>query len=601
MASNLTSLACKRVCKDLKELNEEIEAKKLVGVNAMPYNDNISELHANIIPSSGPYKGVIMHVVIAIPSTYPQASPSGRMSDGFPFNHSHHEHIHLRGNNYVLCADYLSDFEFFFKSIDGGQIQAGYGWTPAMTISKLLVSLQQFFAQTDLSTPSEKDLEVIKQKINNYVCACGHKTSNPHPILINEEEFNKHNSTNSVKEITEKIEQLNNESKIDADKNTTKKRSIEQIKELTTCSFTRENVVDNNMMILGYPILATQDKRNRIHSTLIPEPISYEFFATETQKNPDKLDYYSSIQFRTASGKLYNQFLPIYINEAHFKRSQQHIENAISILSADTASGQQQYDFKPMMILRVIPNLMNQMVVMIMNCNIHESENIIMAYCHLMRLFVRFADAYPVLVSFIRNKIQNFVKYRNDRIKTQVPDLGEFIVMLGLNAILKKTEKVYTYTDPDMKNVLMDEFFARQVFWIEKDLPNVYELPQNDRLTKCFQQTAVSIKLLVFNIMFSKKFLFHGVTKLLDDQYGLPPAHIVESFQQLIKRIKNIGSYRDFLQAIDYFTIIDTPEKMIKQLDRAKYLSDDSAYTGIKQKKPTTRNVMNTVQRRYIQ
>ncbi len=577
---SLSPLAIKRIYKDLKELNEEIEKKKLVGVNALPYNDNLNEIHANIIPSDGPYKGMIMHVILIIPATYPQGSPSGRMAQGFPFDHNHHEHIHSRTQGNVICADYLSDFQQYFQMMDGGQIKAGYGWTPAMTLSKLLVSLQQFFAQTDLRIPSETEIKKTKQNIDAYSCKCGHKTIQPFPSLVSEQEFNE-----TVNSVINKISNNMKNVSIDETKkksNDIKKRQMDQIKELLTCSFTRENPIDNKTVILGYPILTNLDSRNRIHSTLIPEPFSYDFFASEIQRNDFKLDRYSSTTFRSASGKPYNQFLPIFINEEHFERARQHIENSISILSSNTASGENKYDFDQMMIPRVLLNLMNQMVVMMMDCSVHESESIIMAYCHLMRLFVKFTEIYPKLVKYIRDKTANFLNNNEDRSKTHVPDLGEFIVALGINAILPKNkyESICTFDDPKMKKVLLDEFFARQIFWIEKDNPTIYGVAQNERLRLSFNQTLVSNKLLVFNLMFSKFFLFEGVTNNLDSQYGLPPVHIIESFQQMIKKIKNINSYPEFLQAINYFNVLDTPDKLISQLNRAKSISEQRGYTG---------------------
>ena len=483
--NNLSTNATKRLLRDLNELRKS----PIPGVSIASVNDNIFDLHTNIIIPEGDYEGLMLHVIINIPPTYPLSSPTGYMANNFPFKHEHHEHIHGRS----LCNDYLSNFDGYFKSIDNGKIVAGSGWNPSITLKGLLMMLKTFFVDTDRSKPHKKMVDNVFKLTENYKCHdCGHTTKNPYP------------------ELPDVIEELN---KIDNTINNIENAAIERAKMNLICSISKDNYFENPDIILGYPIHLNIDKFNRLWTKLIPEMICYEQYVLEIQKSGvNKLDNFNKINFKTASGQKYNNWLAIYISETHYQKNIQCIKNTISVIS-NGIKGIKENEFVPGMVIRVLPCLMNKMVVSLMNSETHESENAIFAFCHYLRLLMRMFKEYPELPNKIDSHIESFIKHRKNRNKEKVSDMGEFIIKLSLS-------KKYSYNDDKIKIPLLEEYFARQVFWINKKdryihkNTNIYE-----RLDKTFSMTEISNKLLVFNLMMNDFFIFDGVEQKLDQNY----------------------------------------------------------------------------------
>lgn len=534
--------ASKRIMKDLKE----IEKDPVEGCSIAPYEGNLFKLHVNITVQDGPYKGNIMHIVLDIPPTYPHSSPAGSMAPEFPFGQEDHEHIHGTG----ICNDYLSNYESFFKMIDGGNIQAGSGWTSACTLKSLLMILQQFFVDPDNVKPNENHINRVRTMIDKYECPCGHTTKNPDPPI--------HSSSESKQEV---IESSSVSSLSDL--------QIKRAREVLICFASKENIIDNKDIKLGYPIDLNRDRYGRIHPNLVPELISYEQYILEVQKNGGFVSCSrNGTKFRTASGKTYTNWLPIYINEEHFNNVRQHTENCISVIS-NGIRGVEKNDFQPEMVIRVLPCLMNKMVVAIMNGNLHESESAIFAYCHYLRLFMRFLHEYKDLQDKIEHKMAKFSTDVKSRDKQNIGDIGEFIICLALS-------KQFTYDK--MKDVLLGEYFARQIYWINKENDRFLKNISNN-MAGIFNTVKISNHLLVFNLMMTKTFVFTGVEEKLDQNYGLPPQPIIDGFQQLIKKIKAIQDYPTLMKAISYSDKITSQNDMINFYKEAIIMSQSQGYT----------------------
>lgn len=572
--------ALRRLMNDLKELTKE----PVIGASIAPISDeNLFTLHANIVIPEGPYQGLMMHVIINIPESYPASSPAGSMAVNFPFTDAEHMHIH----GTALCNDYLSNYEEFFKRIDGGEIKAGSGWTPAMTLKGLLMILRTFFAETDRPDPSPSFIKTITAKIAAYKCPeCGHTTANPLPDVTMMEPvkdtiegsiFDLADSLDSSLTITTCSSSSSSSStSVDEDKARAeaKARAIMHL----VCSISKENYIDDPKIILGYPVSLKLDHRNRLDTKLFAEMTSYEQFILGVQNiGVEKLDDWQRIKLRSPTGHLYNNWFGIYIDEDHFQRNLEHIQNTLSVLSNGSIMGTRENEFKAYMVLRVIPALMNQMVVAIMCGESYESENMIFAYCHYLRLFLRFLAAYPVLDRHIDDEIAEFISSAENRNKSKVPDLGEFWVKLFLS-------KRYQYDDPKVKTPLIEEAFARQVMWIHKADPTLYTLGPNDykrRLEETFKHTLVSNRIFVFNIVMGRTFNFPGVEDKLDSNFGLPPVKIVEELQATIKQIKDIKSYPELMKALRYSDVIKSDNDMFSLLVRSVNMSEKQRYTSL--------------------
>ncbi len=588
----MSSIAIKRLSKDLKDVHKAIENKSLVGVSIQPVKEDLFCMHANITVLGGPYEGFDMHVVFRFKENHPISSPSGNMLS--PFGQREHEHVH--GNS--ICMDFLSNFESYFKSIDGGTIKAGYGWTPATSLTQLLIAVQQFFIDPDLKSPLTKsEVNELMVKLVNYKCEeceCSNVSSSPSPSPSTSSPLD---SVPSVTDLTIV------EKTID----------VKRIENILFCPITSETVFDEGV-ILGYPIDSTQkqpsrpqnsrssgssssssnsNKNNlsREHSgkfmemTLIPEIMSYVQIADSMMNNSEHRSGsgsgygYGREQFRSTSGKSFTDFLPCYINKEHYKRAYVHINNAISILSGNTRSGDAAYDFQPAMVLRVLPALMNKTVVNVSRAEMHESESMIMAYCHLLHLFLSLCRIYSKqLIETIHTTVANFVNDDKMRCKQVVPDIGEFIILLSVQSLLVKDKKQYSINDPQIKRDLLQEYFARQVFWINKADPSVYNksVSVTDKVKRSFDASIVSNRLLVFHLMFAKYFISDNVETYLNANFGIPPQNVIDDFQQIIKRIKMIDKYSTLFTAIEFNEIKD-----INQMDTfLKKAYDRSRYNG---------------------
>ncbi|CAF5229717.1 unnamed protein product, partial [Rotaria magnacalcarata] len=105
-----------------------------------------------------------------------------------------------------------------------------------------------------------------------------------------------------------------------------------ELLEKLTCGVTKQNVIENNIC-LGYPLLVKRNNYGKLQSETVLELISYDAYVAEIQKSgEDKLDYYEHLKFCSVTGKDYNHWLPIFINEAHFQKGQTIIQNSISVI-----------------------------------------------------------------------------------------------------------------------------------------------------------------------------------------------------------------------------------------------------------------------------
>ncbi len=88
--------------------------------------------------------------------------------------------------------------------------------------------------------------------------------------------------------------------------------------------------------------------------------------------------------------------MPIYISEEHYKKNLTVINNSLTVLKYGP-SGIKKYDFYPEIILDVMPTILNMLTVNLLDGKIHQSVAAIEAYCHIIRLMIRFIAQYPEL------------------------------------------------------------------------------------------------------------------------------------------------------------------------------------------------------------
>lgn len=543
MAANTLAYkgALRRLQRDLKEIDKE----PIPDASLAPHADTLFELHGNLIIPDGPYAGLLVHLIFTFDEGFPATSPFGKMGQNFPIGHEHYHHLYGDG----ICNDYLRNFQDWFKSQDGGEMKAASGWSPGVTLKGLMLVMKQFFCETDRPLPSKSKIERVFAQVEDYKCdICGHTTKTPFPPLPS--------SNDNAFEEKEK-------DKGKEEDNPAKERARRTL----VCGDSKENFVDSPEICLGYPLLLKVDHRDRLRPTLYPELICYDqYIAQIMEKGIDKLDNFNTVNLRSTFGNPYTHWLPVFINEAHFQSNWMCIKNTISVIS-NGIEGTKENDFRPDMVLRVLPCLMNQMVVALMNGGLHESENAIHAFCHYLRLLMRFWGGYPQLSQHVETKVKNFVSDRRHRSKKHVPDLGEFLIVLALSS--------RSFKEPDVQKAVLEEFFARQVLWINKKYPDVVNNLNGPRQRMSFDATQVSLKLFLFDLAVIKWFVFPGIKGELDRRFGVPPESVLSNFQNEVKDIKAVTDYETFLTTIDH-----PHSNILFILDEAIKTSELQGYTG---------------------
>ena len=71
----MRAIATRRLKRDLIELRQQSDT--LLCIAAQPKDDNLFEWHANIKPHEGVYSGVIFHLILTFPDSYPNKPPNG--------------------------------------------------------------------------------------------------------------------------------------------------------------------------------------------------------------------------------------------------------------------------------------------------------------------------------------------------------------------------------------------------------------------------------------------------------------------------------------------------------------------------------------------
>lgn len=237
---------------------------------------------------------------------------------------------------------------------------------------------------------------------------------------------------------------------------------MQQIKDNLTCFMLKLNYIDDPDILLGYPIIQNKisGKRPKMELYPIPELLTYDGFMAQIGKQDDKLDFYFDIQFKSANNQFYNYWVPIYIDENHYKKNRTAILNSFSIIKYG-ALGKEEYDFHPSQIFEVLPNLLNKMIIGMFNGRSSICSSFIRCYFQYVLLFkklcLEYEKEYSDYVNTILNKVKNN-DYNPD--KNIIPDIGDFFMLLffsNKNTHTEKMKKIWT--------ILFEEFTVRQAYW----------------------------------------------------------------------------------------------------------------------------------------
>jgi len=300
MENKQKNKAISRIYKDLNEIKEN----PIQGLSiCMPDENDPFSLHCNIQILSGIYEGILLHLEMQIPENYPVQAPKLQISPGQSFSHTYHHHVF----GSTICIDLL-DHGFFGEG-------EKTGWTPAYTLSTILVQMQVFFAEDyDLPMiPKESQISDLKNQLKKFVCQ----------IKLTDGSFKVHTFQDPyppINQVKEKVKLVDFELE-------KKKKAYEKM----TCFLTKTNPGDQDTVI-GYPFHLTRDAFGRIEILPILETLSYDGYMMQIQNSPDKIDAFDYFHLRTASGQSFNYWFPLYGNEKIYEQFKQIFYNSVSVL-----------------------------------------------------------------------------------------------------------------------------------------------------------------------------------------------------------------------------------------------------------------------------
>lgn len=217
--------------------------------------------------------------------------------------------------------------------------------------------------------------------------------------------------------------------------------------------------------------------------------------------------------------------------------------------------------FSPEVVLSVLPKLMNSQVVLLMKGEVWASQKALSGYMAFHHLLLAICKQCPAVQQEVEDRIQRFVSREEERVKTIVPNLGEFMCLLSASN---------SYTWACVAMPLLAEVFDRNVLWLLKRNPELGELSDvgasEVRLRCTFQAAVVSLRLLMFNVWFltnvakvPRNHLGGSDCKVqsslctlacYEESKGLPPGSQVEALQRAVHRICKVSSWQQCFEAV---------------------------------------------------
>lgn len=199
------------------------------------------------------------------------------------------------------------------------------------------------------------------------------------------------------------------------------------------CAIPKCTIFDESQPTLGYPLNIKTTESRRYLPTPVIELILYDIFIEQILNASQKLENYQNVKFKSSFGKFYSFWIPIYINEDHWKRSYRHILNAIATVSKGFA-GTSRHDFKPYMVLDVMPLILHEITAEIVIGRLHKSIAAFEANFHFYRLSRRLIVEFPSLQNKIDREVELLISHEFNHNRSNQPMMEELIIKLAMSS-----------------------------------------------------------------------------------------------------------------------------------------------------------------------
>jgi ubiquitin-protein ligase len=412
-----------------------------------------------------------------------------------------------------VCLDLFGNF----SKIHTEWASQSSGWSPAYNVKTILLQMQSAIMDKYLDTSKES-----VSKLKNY--------------------------------------KVPDELKMDIPTDSTDTKLSEIILDMSQCYITG-TLINTPGEVFGYGISAGRQLNSPC------EILSEKAFSSGTRKS--------------TTNQSFDIFLPLYINKDHWEKNglEKKALNAIDHIYKQKTNNNQgnKNVYSEEKIFEVLSSLMNSSVVEVMKVQENKTANdkFIDAYFAFYRLLIEFSKTCPNLKKMANYKIDQFLGNINNRTKTQVPNLGEWLIYLLI------TDK---YKWIDVASCFIEECDIRNVFWYVKgnrnNPPKYPELNDKSvrfgRTNKVFTATNVSRQLVCFQIRFIQDAQKIDI-KSLDEKYGCVPNEVKQSLKEIYKTIIGISNWNEHFEWCGMRAVSE--DERCDQLIRALQLSNQLKYT----------------------
>uniref|UniRef100_A0A914XSY0 Uncharacterized protein n=1 Tax=Panagrolaimus superbus TaxID=310955 RepID=A0A914XSY0_9BILA len=333
------------------------------------------------------------------------------------------------------------------------------------------------------------------------------------------------------------------------------------------------------------------------NAEVFPEFLSLEEYCTDLAVHGSSVDNLTGIQLKSPHGNYYTHIIPIYLSQSHFQRNESHLKTLISVICCGI-DGPSKSPFHPSMFVKVYPALMNKQIVSFLRDKTYDSEMLVVAFSNLLRTYRYVCSRYPQVQEINDKHVLEFCSNEKYRTKEWTNDLGELLFKMA--AVDKSKYPQCTFENMETKKVFFEEFFARQIFWVDKyakeggeynffnrfryaatellsNYTENYDMFRDEccyLLNQFFEASRISLRLLLFNIECLKTFVTPDFDNLLDSNYGLLDKERMYAFRKSMNEIEGMTHLSQFFQrtGCPLNTLEGAVDFIIKSLNNAQRL-----------------------------
>lgn len=524
--------ATKRLQQDLKRLQEE----PIVGAMAQPANDkDIMKWHGIVVGTEGTLlSGIPIRFCLEFGNDYPNAAPNAYFETEIFYRNG--AQMRDSKGRISVCLSIFGNF----AHIHTEWASEAHGWSPAYTVSTILISMQALI-MGDMFSSRASDVERMISSALKFECPeTGHIGSDSakwFPQVITDPVI--------AAEITQKYREKN-------------PMSNTPLERFYICYANGQLNANNSTIGYGVHI---ENPRNGILSSPC-EYLSKECFVNGNVR-------------KSSTNKPFEFWLPILINTRDWNGPKNIKRQFLVSVNAICKKIEFEKD-EHLKVFKVCSSLMNSLVVEIMQNkgNATANDKFINGYFSMYRLLQQYGQDNPRMIANSNQSLKRFNESADARKKSNTPNAGEFLMHLTISTELSWADIAQTF---------MAECEARNVFWYcignqntRAPYPELADANyKGNRLKKVFDATAVSRNLVMFQVKFANVTNFLDMAEL-DSNYGLAPEILTAELKNLYGHVVAVGDWSAFHEFLEMPKVSDDQRE--KELVQAVKTSAAQGY-----------------------